>query len=143
MLAAAAAPEPPKLEETLQPPVLSSAPPPAEEHELAAPEYEPAAAPEAELRPTGVAETPADDVLAPPQPVPPGREPVAPAERQEMARVDAELLDKLLNISGEASIARARLEQQIGSIDFNVGELSRTVTRLKEQLRTISSQVAA
>jgi chemosensory pili system protein ChpA (sensor histidine kinase/response regulator) len=54
-----------------------------------------------------------------------------------MARVDAELLDQLLNISGEVSIARARLEQQLGSIDFNLGELSRTVTRLKEQLRKL------
>src|SRR5262249_28275715 len=72
-----------------------------------------------------------------PQPGPPGRDPVTGGERQEMARVDAELLDQLLNISGEASIARARLEQQLGSFDFNLGELSRTVTRLKEQLRSL------
>src|SRR6266404_1500174 len=73
-----------------------------------------------------------EEGLSPPQPVPPGREPVTGGERQEMARVDADLLDQLLNISGEASIARARLEQQLGSFDFNLGELSRTVTRLKE-----------
>jgi len=84
-----------------------------------------------------------DEKLAPPLPVPPGREPVAPAERQEMARVDAELLDQLLNISGEASISRSRLEQQIGSIDFNLGELSRTVTRLKEQLRKLEIETEA
>ncbi|HEY2590737.1 MAG TPA: Hpt domain-containing protein, partial [Steroidobacteraceae bacterium] len=72
-----------------------------------------------------------------PLPVPPGREPVAPTDRPEMARVDAELLDQLLNIAGEVSISRARLEQQLGSIDFNLGELSRTVTRLKEQLRKL------
>jgi chemosensory pili system protein ChpA (sensor histidine kinase/response regulator) len=54
-----------------------------------------------------------------------------------MARVDAELLDQLLNIAGEVSISRARLEQQVGSIDFNLAELSRTVTRLKEQLRKL------
>jgi len=84
-----------------------------------------------------------DDGIAPPHAVPPGREPVAPAERQEMARVDAELLDQLLNISGEASIARARLEQQLGSIDFNLGELSRTVTRLKEQLRSLEIETEA
>ncbi|HWM70463.1 MAG TPA: Hpt domain-containing protein [Steroidobacteraceae bacterium] len=84
-----------------------------------------------------------DDPLLPPQAVPPGREPVAPAERQEMARVDAELLDQLLNISGEASIARSRLEQQLGSIDFNLGELSRTVTRLKEQLRNLEIETEA
>ena len=81
--------------------------------------------------------------LAVPQPVPPGREPVAPAERQEMARVDAELLDKLLNVAGEASIARSRLDQQISSIDFNLGELSRTVTRLKEQLRSLEIETEA
>jgi len=84
-----------------------------------------------------------EEGLQPPQPVPPGREPVAPAERQEMARVDAELLDNLLNISGEASIARSRLEQQLGSFDFNLGELSRTVTRLKEQLRSLEIETEA
>ena len=84
-----------------------------------------------------------DDGLLPPAPVPPGREPVAPVERQEMARVDAELLDQLLNISGEASIARSRLEQQLGSFDFNLGELSRTVTRLKEQLRSLEIETEA
>jgi chemosensory pili system protein ChpA (sensor histidine kinase/response regulator) len=69
--------------------------------------------------------------------VPPGREPVPQADRQEMARVDAELLDQLLNQAGEVSIGRARLEQQVSSIDHNLGELSRTVTRLKEQLRNL------
>jgi len=78
-----------------------------------------------------------------PQAVPPGREPAPVGERQEMARVDAELLDQLLNISGEASIARARLEQQLGSLDFNLGELSRTVTRLKEQLRSLEIETEA
>jgi chemosensory pili system protein ChpA (sensor histidine kinase/response regulator) len=87
-------------------------------------------------------EAQAEEGLLPPQPVPPGREPVS-GERQEMARVDADLLDQLLNISGEASIARARLEQQLGSFDFNLGELSRTVTRLKEQLRSLEIETEA
>jgi chemosensory pili system protein ChpA (sensor histidine kinase/response regulator) len=84
-----------------------------------------------------------EEGIAAPLPVPPGREPVQPGERQEMARVDADLLDQLLNISGEASIARARLEQQLGSFDFNLGELSRTVTRLKEQLRHLEIETEA
>jgi chemosensory pili system protein ChpA (sensor histidine kinase/response regulator) len=84
-----------------------------------------------------------EEGLAAPAPVPPGREPVLPGERQEMARVDAELLDQLLNTSGEASIARARLEQQLGSLDFNLGELARTVTRLKEQLRSLEIETEA
>ena len=115
-------------------PVLSAAPPPAE------PETRAAETIRAEAQLT---EPPAEEALAAPQPVPPGREPVAPVERQEMARVDADLLDKLLNISGEASIARSRLEQQLGSIDFNLAELSRTVTRLKEQLRSLEIETEA
>jgi chemosensory pili system protein ChpA (sensor histidine kinase/response regulator) len=78
-----------------------------------------------------------EETLHAPQPVPPGREPVPTGDRPEMARVDAELLDQLLNIAGEVSISRARLEQQLGSFEFNLGELSRTVTRLKEQLRKL------
>jgi chemosensory pili system protein ChpA (sensor histidine kinase/response regulator) len=118
-----------------EPPVLVPAAGPEPEPEQPALE---AAPPEAR-----VLEAPAEEMLAAPQLVPPGREPVAPAERQEMARVDAELLDKLLNISGEASIARSRLEQQLGSIDFNLGELSRTVIRLKEQLRSLEIETEA
>jgi chemosensory pili system protein ChpA (sensor histidine kinase/response regulator) len=84
-----------------------------------------------------------EEGIAPPLPVPPGREPVAPADRPEMARVDAELLDTLLNTAGEVSIARARLEQQLGAMDFNLAELSRTVTRLKEQLRKLEIETEA
>jgi chemosensory pili system protein ChpA (sensor histidine kinase/response regulator) len=75
-------------------------------------------------------------------PVLPGRE-SAPAERVEMARVDADLLDTMLNNAGEVSIFRARLDQQINSIDFNLAELARTVTRLKEQLRGLEIETEA
>ncbi|MEO6079691.1 MAG: Hpt domain-containing protein [Steroidobacteraceae bacterium] len=75
--------------------------------------------------------------------VPPGREPVQPVERAEMARVDAELLNQLLNQAGEVSIARSRVEQQLGSVEFNLGELSRTVTRLKEQLSKLEIETEA
>jgi chemosensory pili system protein ChpA (sensor histidine kinase/response regulator) len=80
---------------------------------------------------------------APPPPLPPGREPVVASDRVDMARVSAELLDQLLNNAGEVSISRARLEQQLGSIEFNLGELSRTVTRLKEQLRKLEMETEA
>jgi chemosensory pili system protein ChpA (sensor histidine kinase/response regulator) len=75
-------------------------------------------------------------------PVLPGRENI-PAERVEMARVDAELLDTMLNNAGEVSIFRARLDQQVNSIDFNLAELARTVTRLKEQLRGLEIETEA
>ena len=104
-------------------------------------------------RPVAAAKTllPLAAVLAEPQPplpsqataVPPGREPVAGAERGEMARVSSELLDQLLNNAGEVNISRARLEQQLGSVEFNLAELSRTVTRLKEQLRKLEIETEA
>ncbi|MGH8300756.1 MAG: Hpt domain-containing protein [Steroidobacteraceae bacterium] len=151
VLAAAADLEPPPPEALERAPILSAVPGTAQEAEPAQQEQETAPAPrESELPAlesappeTGAAEAAAEDVLLAPLPVPPGREPVSAPERQEMARVDAELLDKLLNISGEASIARSRLEQQLGSIDFNLGELSRTVIRLKEQLRSLEIETEA
>ena len=75
-------------------------------------------------------------------PVLPGRESL-PAERVEMARVDADLLDTMLNNAGEVSIFRSRLDQQVNSIDFNLAELARTVTRLKEQLRGLEIETEA
>jgi len=90
-----------------------------------------------------ISEPPAAAPPAPPAPLPPGREPVVAADRVDMARVSSELLDQMLNNAGEVSISRARLEQQLGSIEFNLGELSRTVTRLKEQLRKLEMETEA
>jgi chemosensory pili system protein ChpA (sensor histidine kinase/response regulator) len=59
----------------------------------------------------------------------------APPPRQELARVDAELLESLLNNAGEVGIYRARLEEQLGAVQFNLDELTATVVRLREQLR--------
>jgi chemosensory pili system protein ChpA (sensor histidine kinase/response regulator) len=75
--------------------------------------------------------------------VPPGREPAPTPQPAEMARVDAELLNQLLNQAGEVSIARARVEQQLASTEFNLAELSRTVTRLKEQLAKLEIETEA
>jgi len=91
--------------------------------------------------PPDAAATPEPE-FAPAPALPPGREPQV-QERQEFARVDAELLDNLLNNAGEVSIFRSRLEQQVGSIEFNLAELGRTVTRLKEQLRKLELETEA
>ena len=83
------------------------------------------------------------EVMPTPAPALPGREPVTIAERQELARVDADLLDQLLNNAGEVSIFRARVEQQMTSVEFNLAELGRTVTRLREQLRKLELETEA
>src|SRR5690606_1707101 len=74
-------------------------------------------------------------------PVLPGREQRPTQERQEFTRVDAGLLDSLLNNAGEVSIFRARLEQQVSAIEFNLSELGRTVTRDRKSTRLNSSHV--
>jgi chemosensory pili system protein ChpA (sensor histidine kinase/response regulator) len=86
-------------------------------------------------------EAPAVEMVLPA--LPPGREPQQQQERQEFARVDADLLDNLLNNAGEVSIFRSRLEQQVSSIEFNLAELGRTVTRLKDQLRKLELETEA
>ncbi len=140
--------EPSEPSEPVQAPVHAAASPAA-----AAPVVAPLAAPPVSAAPptpavplqsaAQLAATAEPHPLLQPSPVPPGREPVAGAERGEMARVSAELLDQLLNNAGEVSISRARLEQQLGSVEFNLAELSRTVTRLKDQLRKLELETEA
>jgi chemosensory pili system protein ChpA (sensor histidine kinase/response regulator) len=100
-----------------------------------------AAAPDVSAEPAALSED-ASSLELSSAPVLPGRE-AAPVERVEMARVDADLLDTMLNNAGEVSIFRARLDQQVNSIDFNLAELARTVTRLKEQLRGLEIETEA
>lgn len=54
---------------------------------------------------------------------------------KDQVRINAELMDNLVNHAGEISIYRARLEQQNNVLGFNLVELERTVTRLYNQLR--------
>ena len=82
------------------------------------------------------------------KPVPPGegeeiRVALHAISRPEIARVDAELLESLLNNAGEVSIFRSRLEQQVGSIEFNLDELNQTVVRLRDQLRKLEMETEA
>ena len=64
-------------------------------------------------------------------------------ERAETARVDAGLLDSLLNGAGEINIFQSRLTQQLHSIEFHLGELGGTVSRLREQLRKLEAETEA
>jgi len=73
--------------------------------------------------------------LAPSTALPPRREPCK-FRPFEMARVSAS--SRLTaQQRRRGSVSRVHAEQQLGSIEFNLGELSRTVTRLKEQLRKL------
>src|SRR5690606_38187546 len=78
----------------------------------------------------------ARELEEPPVPAPPGALPLPgvrppargrPPEPREFARVEPGLLEQLLNGAGEISIANARLNQQLSSIQFNLDELNQTV----------------
>jgi len=94
--------------------------------------------------PDAIAEEPPPQVLAPPpQPAAPPVAEARTAERAEIARVDASLLDVLLNGAGEINIFQSRLSQQLHSIEFHLGELGGTVSRLREQLRKLEAETEA
>jgi chemosensory pili system protein ChpA (sensor histidine kinase/response regulator) len=52
-------------------------------------------------------------------------------------RVNADLLDSLVNSAGEISIFRSHLEQQVGYMRENLKEFDDTVSRLREQFRKL------
>lgn len=62
---------------------------------------------------------------------------------QETIRVSANLLDSLVNLAGETSISRGRLEQQISDFGFTLEEMSATIERLREQLRRMDMETEA
>jgi len=63
----------------------------------------------------------------------------APVERgsQEMVRVGSALLEELVNLAGESSILRARIEQGMSDFTGALDEMETTIERLREQLRRL------
>jgi chemosensory pili system protein ChpA (sensor histidine kinase/response regulator) len=97
-------------------------------------------APPAGALPASPAPPPAPSAAAAPA-APPAEQ--RGAERAETARVEAALLDALLNGAGEINIFQSRLAQQLKSIEFHLGELGGTVSRLREQLRKLEAETEA
>ncbi|MTI14980.1 Hpt domain-containing protein [Sansalvadorimonas verongulae] len=62
---------------------------------------------------------------------------------REMVRVSAELLDELVNLAGETSISRSRIEQQISDFNFTLKEIHTTIDRLQNQLRRLDIETQA
>ena len=65
------------------------------------------------------------------------------AAAQETIRVSAGMLEELVNLAGETSISRGRLEQQISDFGFTLEEMSATIERLREQLRRMEMETEA
>src|SRR5690554_5514552 len=116
----------------------------------AQPEETPA---EAELQlPDVTALVPAESATE--EPPKPARTPQAPAKArnraaeaqraaQETIRVSAPLLDELVNLAGETSITRGRLEQQTSDFGHTLEEMAATIERLREQLRRMDIETEA
>ncbi|MCY0966369.1 hybrid sensor histidine kinase/response regulator [Parathalassolituus penaei] len=62
---------------------------------------------------------------------------------QELVKVSADLLDDLVNLAGETSIGRGRLEQQVTDFAHTLEEMEMTLDRLRDQLRRLDIETEA
>ncbi len=60
--------------------------------------------------------------------------------QQPAVRVNSETLDRLVNLAGEVSISRARIENEVLQIKGAMSDLGENVERLRSQLREIELQ---
>ena len=60
---------------------------------------------------------------------------------QEMIRVPSDLLEKLVNLAGETSITRSRVEMGVHGFAQTVEEMGATIQRLADQLRRMDSEM--
>ncbi|MFT6254289.1 MAG: chemosensory pili system protein ChpA (sensor histidine kinase/response regulator) [Granulosicoccus sp.] len=62
---------------------------------------------------------------------------------QETVKVSAELMEELVNLAGETSISRGRMEEQMSDLGYSLEEMEQTVGRLDEQLRRLDIETEA
>lgn len=60
---------------------------------------------------------------------------------QEMIRVPSDLLERLVNLAGETSITRSRVEMGVHGFAQTVEEMGSTIQRLAEQLRRMDAEM--
>ncbi|MDI3357273.1 Hpt domain-containing protein [Pseudomonas sp. UYIF39] len=84
-----------------------------------------------------VPETPVQVVSATPKIETPALQPDAGAD---MVKVSAELLDDLVNLAGETSIFRGRIEQQVNDARVTLSEMETTIERMRDQLRRLDTE---
>ncbi|MHC8329481.1 Hpt domain-containing protein [Pseudomonas sp. LB1P83] len=76
--------------------------------------------------------------------LPAAPKPDTPAPQAEagadMVKVSAELLDDLVNLAGETSIFRGRIEQQVNDARVALSEMETTIERMRDQLRRLDTE---
>ncbi|AMN77705.1 Hpt domain-containing protein [Pseudomonas azotoformans] len=58
----------------------------------------------------------------------------------DMVKISAELLDDLVNLAGETSIFRGRIEQQVNDARIALTEVETTIERMRDQLRRLDTE---
>jgi chemosensory pili system protein ChpA (sensor histidine kinase/response regulator) len=58
----------------------------------------------------------------------------------DMVKISADLLDDLVNLAGETSIFRGRIEQQVNDARIALHEVETTIERMRDQLRRLDSE---
>jgi chemosensory pili system protein ChpA (sensor histidine kinase/response regulator) len=71
---------------------------------------------------------------------PPAAERATPAAQATAVKVRAPLLERMVNQAGEVSIARARIEVEVGHLRSALSDLTDNLDRLRRQLRDIEVQ---
>ncbi|MEZ0150921.1 MAG: Hpt domain-containing protein [Candidatus Reddybacter sp.] len=109
----------------------------AELPELVSPDVEPNSEPEivADLAPAVM--------RAPELPVQPSARPKPAVAMQESIKIPAQVLDNLVNLAGESSVARGRVEQGVGESASALKEMEETIARLRNQVRQLGRQTEA
>jgi len=59
---------------------------------------------------------------------------------QDNVRVSASLLEHLVDLAGETSVSRSRVEQQVNNYGYAIDEVGSTIERLREQLRRLENE---
>ncbi|MHA3734565.1 Hpt domain-containing protein [Pseudomonas sp. Eth.TT006] len=75
-----------------------------------------------------------------PAPVKTDAAPPAADAGADMVKVSAELLDELVNLAGETSIFRGRIEQQVNDAQVALNEMETTIERMRDQLRRLDTE---
>ncbi|GFM82246.1 sensor histidine kinase [Pseudomonas cichorii] len=89
---------------------------------------------------TPIIEAPEPAPMVAPPSVPGNTEPEGERSGPEMVKVAAEQLETLVNLAGETSIFRGRIEQQIIDTQVTLVEMETTIERMRDQLRRLDME---
>ncbi|MGU3306188.1 Hpt domain-containing protein [Pseudomonas sp. M5A4_2d] len=82
---------------------------------------------------------PSDEPLLPVA-LPAGKAEAAVDPAADMVKISADLLDDLVNLAGETSIFRGRIEQQVNDARTALNEVETTIERMRDQLRRLDTE---